>query len=103
MRDGLLRRLTAQPLRDGRGERCPAFQLSLDDRHIVAGFQLSGGVAPKALLPVGVDAERRYTVTDLATGAPAELTGAELLTGGVPVSDAGGTVSSWMILIDRAD
>ncbi|MGA8117622.1 MAG: alpha-galactosidase, partial [Actinocatenispora sp.] len=49
VRGGVLRRLTGQPLRYGRGERVPAFQLSLDDRHLLAAFVLGpdSGPAPR--------------------------------------------------------
>ena len=51
VRDGSLRRLTEQPRRGGQGERRPAMQLSLGDRHLVAQYVLPGGATPTAVLP----------------------------------------------------
>lgn len=88
VRDGVLHRLTPQPLREGAGERVPAFQLVLGDRSVVAVFVLAGGEAPGYIQPIGAAA----TVTDLATGESVDLDAA-----GIPLA-AGPT--SWLFLVE---
>lgn len=106
---GVLRRLTGQPLRHGRGERNPAFQLSLGDRHLLAGFALGPGSGPpepdgvpatvtmraRALLPGG-----RYVVDDVANRMAhgPSRSGADLMTTGTVCSTAQGE-SSWLLLV----
>lgn len=95
VRNGVLRRLTAQPLRDGRGERFPVFQLSDGDRHIVAAFRLPEGVATPSIEPAALESGRQYRVTDLATGSISAMQGPVVY----PLRDDP-DVSSWMILIE---
>ncbi|MFC0678778.1 alpha-galactosidase [Lysobacter korlensis] len=102
VRDGVLTRLTGQPLRVGRGERSPAFQLTLDDRRLLAAFRLEGGRTPDRLRFDGLHPDVQYRVTDLATGDSRPLSGAELSGDGVTVDDRGGRVSSWLLLAEPA-
>lgn len=95
VRDGALRRLTGQPLRGTAGERAPAFQLSLDGRHVVGQYVLAGGAPPAAVRP-HLDPARRYRVTDLASGAESALGD-----GGIPLDDKNGTVTSWLLLVEE--
>lgn len=95
VRGGVLRRPTGQPLRGGAGERVPVFQVSLGDRHLVAGFRLAGGTTPETLPVSGLDAERAYRVTDLATGRSVPLAGPRL-----PVVSERDSVSSWILLVE---
>ena len=97
VRDGVLHRLTAQPLRAGGGERSPAFQLSLGDRHMLFAFRLSGSSTPVSLAPKGLDPAGSYRVTDLELGSESILSGSELMSG-TSLADAGR--SSWLVLID---
>jgi len=94
VRDGTLRRLTRQPLRYGRGERVPLFQLSLHDTHLIAGFQLRGASPPSRVVAVGLDPDRDYLVTDLASGTTAVVNGARAMSDGIPI--AAGAASSWL-------
>ena len=94
VREGQLRRLTDQPQRGGVGERAPALQLSSGDRHVFAQYVLPGGATPafaRPLLDVG-----QWTVSDLTTGDSLDLTA-----DGIPLDDRGGTVTSWLLLIER--
>jgi alpha-galactosidase len=95
VRDGALRRLTGQPLRGTAGERAPAFQLSLDGRHVVGQYVLAGGTAPAAVHP-RLNPARQYRVTDLASGAESALGD-----GGIPLDDKNGTVTSWLLLVEE--
>jgi len=100
VRDGVLRRLTAQPQRQGAGERSPAFQLSSGDRHVVAAYRLSGGATPNALRPVGLDPSRSYTATDLGSGDSRRVAGADLLRDGWSLGGERPEISSWLLLVE---
>jgi len=73
--DGDLRHLTGQPLRDGGGERCPAFQLSLAERdeHLLFAFRLDGAPPAGHVRLKGLDPNRNYAVSRLDGGADAPL------------------------------
>lgn len=102
VRDGVLQPLTPTPERGGFGERAPAAQLSAPgDRHVLAAFVLDGAPRPAAIVPRGLDAATRYTVTDLATGAAATAMGADLLEHGTPLTGAA-AVTSWLLLVTPA-
>ncbi|MEQ1736051.1 MAG: alpha-galactosidase [Rhodoglobus sp.] len=94
VRDGQLRRLTEQPRRGGLGERCPAMQLSLGKRHVVAQFVLEGGSAPAAVA-AHADDGTQWRVTDLSTGDAVALTA-----DGIPLDSRDGTVTSWLFLLE---
>jgi alpha-galactosidase len=97
VREGELRRLRGQPQRHGAGERAPVFDLTADDRHLIAGFVLPGGTAPARLAIPGLDPERRYRVTDLDADRAFEATGAELEDPGVTfAADA----ASWLLRVE---
>jgi alpha-galactosidase len=102
VRDGALSRLTEQPLRGGRGERTPVFQLTLESRSVLAAFRLEGGRTPESLRFDRLEKNSRYTVTDLVSGEQRSFTGAELTGSGVPVHDDGGAASSWLLLAEPA-
>ncbi len=97
VRDGVLRPLTDPPARGGLGERAPALQLSdeASDRHVAAQFVLAGGDRPAAVLPRGLDRDRDYAVTDLATNDTVTTAGGELLAAGIPLVGRA-SVSSWL-------
>jgi alpha-galactosidase len=102
IRDGVLRPLTESPARGGRGERAPAIQLTgSSDRHVVLAVTLDGGVRRAVVHPVALDPAARYRVTDLATGAATEATGAELLADGIPLA-GDPAVCSWLVAVDPA-
>ncbi len=102
VRDGVLRALTAQPIRGGFGERVPAFQLSAGPRHVVAAFRLPGGTTPPRVPAIELDPRGDYVVSNLATGNPVTMSGEDLLWRGIPLDDSGGRLSSWMFLIEPA-
>ncbi|MGC3992650.1 MAG: alpha-galactosidase [Propionicimonas sp.] len=103
---GVVRPLTAQPLRDGRGERWPAFQLSAGDHHVVMAVALDGAEASAVVHPLGLRPEADYRVrllgpgaadTDLGTTAGS---GAELAAGGITLRrDSGAT--SWLLALQE--
>lgn len=105
VRDGVLRPLTATPERGGFGERAPAIQIAAPgdgaERHLVASFVLDGGERRASVAPRGLDRERDYRVTDLATGRTTEVAGSALTTDGIPL-DGGPGVTSWLHVIDPA-
>jgi alpha-galactosidase len=100
VRDGVLHRLTPQPLRRGRGERTPAFQLSADDRHLVAAFGSPGSTGEACIRPRGLIAGRRYRLRDPFTGSESTHSGAELTDGGIPVPARTGLLSSLFVLLE---
>ncbi|MBN9193423.1 alpha-galactosidase [Microbacterium sp.] len=100
VRAGTLRPLTAQPRRRGRGERSPAFQLSDGRRLIVAAFRLDGDEPDAVAHPVGLDADARYRVRDLISGAAYVTTGAELSASGIAAPAREGRFSSLLLSID---
>jgi len=96
VRNGDLLRLTAAPSRKGDGELHPAFQLVLDDRHLLLGFALdpsqpygiaTGGafrVTPRQLQP-----DRQYALRHLTPDpapAPQRASGAEWMRNGIAVT-----------------
>ena len=102
--DAVLVPLTGAPLRDGRGERAPAFQLSSvrTDAHVLAAFVLAGGERPAACMPRGLDPAQEYVVTDLAGETEgATRTGAELMRDGLTLPDTP-DATSWLIRIRPA-
>ncbi len=102
VRDGVLRTLTPSPVRGGFGERAPVFQLSAGEAHVVLAIVLDGGARPDHVTPQALDTDRRYRVTDLATGAGHEASGDELLESGIPLSGAS-SVTSWMLHLAPLD
>ena len=102
VRRGILSRLTGQPLGLGRGERTPIFQLSSDDRHVLAAFRLPGGRTPDRLRFRDLDPGTRYTVRDLSDGTERTASGGDLAESGVPVGDGGGRITSWMLMAEPA-
>ncbi|GAA1824905.1 alpha-galactosidase [Microlunatus capsulatus] len=98
--DGVLVPLTEQPLREERGHRQPAFQLSSGDEHLVAAFRLppTGGWDP--VRPAGLDARTTYAVAPVDVAAPDEavlVTGAELQDVGLPSPPASVTSALWSV------
>ncbi|MFT4123430.1 MAG: alpha-galactosidase [Microbacteriaceae bacterium] len=104
VRDGVLSTLTPPPERGGHGERAPVAQLSAGGHHLIAAFALEEGVRVR-VAPRGLDPERGYRLTDLATGAVRLLDGAELAAGWEPAAAPGAEAGavSWLLLIDPAD
>ncbi len=105
---GVIRPLTAQPRRDGGGERWPAFQLSAADRHVLMAVALDGAGDECRIRPVGLSPETIYGVRLLGPGADAadlgttEGLGSELASAGVALRRASGAVS-WLVLIEEED
>ena len=105
---GVIRPLTAQPRRDGGGERWPAFQLTAGDSHVVMALALDGAGTECRVRPLGLAPETIYSVRLLGPGADAgdlgttDGLGGELATDGILLhrsSDA----SSWLLLIEEED
>jgi alpha-galactosidase len=101
VRDGVARPLTGQPLRHGRGERRPAFQLSLEneDRHFIAAFHLDDDIAPGAVTPASIDPALTYRVEDLVSGEAWPAAGSDLLADGLALDPRSGGATSWLFAI----
>jgi alpha-galactosidase len=108
VRDGIVRRLTGQPERGGRGERLPAFQLSSSDgrTHVVTAFRLAerdhDAMPGGRVLPVALDADAEYRVSDPFDGAVSEvIAGSELLSRGLAAPASEGRMASSVRVIER--
>lgn len=100
------RGLTAQPRRDGAGERWPAFQLSSGTRHVVMASALDGAPRQPTVPLLGLAPEATHQVSLLGPGAdPHDLaapsgTGAALDADGITLHRASGA-TSWLLLIEE--
>ncbi|MEU8221417.1 alpha-galactosidase [Kribbella sp. NPDC048915] len=95
---GVLVPLTDQPLREEKGWRQPAYQLSADDRHLVAGFRLPPTGEWEPVRPVGLDPIATYAVDELDGADLRPLrrrTGKDLAESGL--APAGGTSVLWLL------
>ena len=68
--DGVLRPLTPQPSREGKGQRQPAFQLSADDADVVAGCRLPPAPSWQPVRRRGLDPDAAYAVRAVEGVAP---------------------------------
>ncbi|HEU5485464.1 MAG TPA: glycoside hydrolase family 36 protein, partial [Microlunatus sp.] len=90
---GVLVPLTEQPLREERGQRQPAYQLTSGEDHLVAAFLLPPRWSWEPVLPVGLAADLDYEVTDLSSGSVRRRSGRSLMAEGLdPPVDA---TSAW--------
>lgn len=101
----VVRPLTAQPLRDGGGERFPAFQLDAGPSGpaVIAVVRLDGAPERTTIRPVGLGPGTAYVVTALAPGEdpglpPAQVTGERLMVDGLTFA-TGGPARSWLLLL----
>ncbi len=85
VREADLVRLTAQPQRDGSGDRWCAFQYSLPDEseHLLAVFRLPGGEAARAIRLTGLQPDRAYRVEDADGTLVRRETGSTLMQSGL--------------------
>ncbi|HSH77005.1 MAG TPA: alpha-galactosidase [Herpetosiphonaceae bacterium] len=85
VRDADFYRLTAQPRRDGQGERWAAFQYILPGaaEHLLAIFRLPGGESTRTLRLYGLESERVYTLTWLQGNRSERWRGVDLLEAGL--------------------
>lgn len=99
--DGVLVPLTAQPLREERGHRQPAFQLSSGADHVIAAFRLPPQVEWDPVRPTALDPGADYEVVDLdgPDGSATVLSGSVLLADGLTVT--GPVTSAWWSLRPR--
>lgn len=67
--DGIIRALTDQPLREGRGCRFPAFQLTSGHQHVITVFHLPGAPSATTVLPQGLEPTAVYRVRLLGPDA----------------------------------
>lgn len=87
VRNGDLRRLTETPLRNGGGAQEPAFQLSLDDRHLILAFALAPAANGLAIRPTALYPNIHYRLRNLdfeAAEATEPRTGAAWMSEGLP-------------------
>lgn len=103
---GVVRPLTAQPMRDGGGERFPAFQLGGSDGAVLAVLRLDGAPEQTRVRPAGLDPHTAYAVSALAPGAdpgcpPEPVLGAQLMADGLTVT-ATGAATSWLLRLAPA-
>ncbi len=99
----VVRPLTDQPLRDGGGERFPAFQLDAGAAApaVLVAVRLHGAPRTTVIRPVGLDPQARYQVSALAPGADpgcptGPVSGARLLAEGLTLV-AAGDARSWLL------
>lgn len=103
---GVIRALTAQPRRDGAGERWPAFQLSAGSRHVVMAIALDGAPQETVVRPLGLAPDSVYRVSLLGPGADApDLatptgTGTALGADGITLRRTSGA-TSWLLLVEE--
>jgi alpha-galactosidase len=85
VRSGTLHRLTAQPQREGLGDRWAGFQYALPDgsEQLLFAFRLDGGAPERTLHLQNLDPERRYTLSWLDAGTEEQRTGAALMEKGI--------------------
>ncbi|MDG0808946.1 GH36 C-terminal domain-containing protein [Cohnella rhizosphaerae] len=85
VREGDLYRLTAQPLREGRGSRWAAFQYALAERgeHLLVVFRLDGGEERRRIALRALDADAAYELEDLDGGPARRASGAEWMDAGL--------------------
>ena len=101
---GVIRPLTAQPLRERRGERWPAFQLSSAAGAVVVAVALPGAGEVTTVRPVGLEPDAHYGVSFQGPGADdADLgtsagTGSELMSDGIVLRRDSGA-SSWLLTL----
>jgi alpha-galactosidase len=95
---GVLIGLTEQPLREEKGWRQPAFQLTAADEHLVAGFRLPPTGDWEAIRPVGLDPLATYSVEELDGAQLRQVerrTGKELAADGLVARE--GTSVLWLL------
>jgi len=98
LRRGVLTARTEQPLRHGRGERRPVFQVDDGTAHLLAVFDLDAREGHVQAGWSGLDAHAEYDVYEVAAGLPTwRATGAELMRG---TSRPG---VSWLALARRVE
>jgi alpha-galactosidase len=96
--DGTLRPLTDQPLREEKGHRQPAYQLTSGEEHVLAAFLLPPQWSWQPVRPTGLDPVARYEVRDLDSGRQvAVAAGAELQSDGLPTPVGSATSAWWSI------
>ncbi len=97
--EGLLWPLNAQPLREEKGNRRPAFQLTSGDDHLVAAFRLAPAGDWEPVRPVGLDPDAAYAVSVLdLDGQEIESRGRVLMSDGIPLPVGG---ASTLVLLRR--
>jgi alpha-galactosidase len=89
VRTGTVHRLTAQPKREGRGDRWAGFQYALPDgsEHLLFVFRLHGGEPERVLRLRALDPEAVYTITALTEGTTQQLRGSKLMERGLRVAE----------------
>jgi alpha-galactosidase len=99
LEEGLLWPLNEQPLREEKGNRRPAFQLSSGDDHLVAAFRLPPAWDWEPVRPEGLDPAATYAVSVLdVEGRELEAGGAALMADGIPLPEG---ASSTLVLLSR--
>ncbi len=85
VRDGVLFRLTAQPRRDGRGDRWCAFQYSLAQEHLLVIFRLRGAEPQRTLLLHNLQPASYYRLTSVDDHPEWRRRGKDLMCEGISV------------------
>lgn len=97
---GILIPLTEQPLREEKGHRQPAFQLTSGDDHLVAGFRLPPTGDWETARPVGLDENADYSVRCLGYRGslpPERRTGRQLVEDGLIADDQRASSVMWLL------
>jgi alpha-galactosidase len=85
VREGTVHRLTAQPRREGEGDRWAAFQYALPDgvEHLLFVFRLDGGEPERTLQLQALDPDWQYEISSLAGGPSERQSGGDLMNAGI--------------------
>ena len=107
-RGAVVRPLTPQPMRDGGGERFPAFQLDAEASGpvVIAAIRMHGAPEQTVIRAVGLDPDTAYAVHALSPGAdpgcpPGRVSGARLMADGLTIT-ADCSAQSWLLSITPA-
>jgi alpha-galactosidase len=101
---GVLLPLTDQPLREEKGWRQPAYQLTAGQRHLIAGFRLPPTGDWQPVRPVGLDPQASYSVSVLECGEPELVehrTGRDLAEAGLTATGKSETSILWLLNPDE--
>jgi alpha-galactosidase len=101
VRDGTLFRLTAQPRRDGVGDRWCAFQYSLAHEHLLVVFRLPGAEPARTLLLQNLEPAPYYDLTPVDSGSAWRRRGGDLMDDGISLDYLDEEESTIIILTEE--
>ncbi len=87
VREADLYRLTAQPRRDGSGDRWCAFQYRLPDEHLLFVFRLPGAERQRAIRLAALEPDRIYRIAGFEGETRDSMSGRDLMAAGIAFND----------------